>query len=148
MNEITAWRKREMERMRRDMDLLFRRFRHSFGVPRSLWESAEAFGVSVSEGENTVTVKADLPGVNPDDIEIRVSDDTLTLKGEAKEQKVEKGENFRHIAKRSSTFSQSIALPCRITPEDVKVSFKDGQLEIILPKCKPREIRSIRIETK
>ena len=148
MSEITLWREQEMDKLRRDMDLLFNRFRRSFGVPRSLLEPTEAFGVSVSEGESTVTVKVDLPEISPADIEISVTDDTLTLKGKTKADKIEEGDAYRRVEKSIRSFSRNIALPCRITPEEVKASFKDGNLEIVLPKCKTKEIRGISIEVK
>ena len=148
MSELSLWRKQEFDRMRQEMDLLFRRLRREFGVPRSFLETTEAFSVNVSESENTVTLSAELPGFKPEDIEISVTDEALTLKAQAHEDTVEKGENFERVAQRSQSFSRTISLPCRIVTEDVKAAFKDGILEVVLPKCKPPEARGVNIELK
>lgn len=146
MNEIALWRQQEMERLRRDMDLLFTRFRRSFGVPQPLFGGADTPVVRVSEGEKTVTASVDLPGIDPGDIEIDLTDDRLTLKGESKQKEVTEDESIRRTTERMTAFSQSIALPCRIIPEEVRASFKGGRLEIVLPKCERKMIRGIRIE--
>ena len=117
-------------------------------MPQSLFEIAESFSVDVSESENSITVQVELPGIDPQDIDISVSDDTLTLKGETRENRIEEGETFRRMGKSIRSFSRSIELPCRITPEDAKASFKNGTLEIVLPKCKSKEIRGISIEVR
>ena len=148
MTELTLWRKQEFDRMRREMDVLFRRFRREFGVPRSLLESTEAFSINLSETENTVTLKAELPGIKPEDIGISVTDEALTLKAQIREDTVEKGENFKRVAKKSQSFLRKISFPCRIVTDDVKATFKDGVLEIVLPKCKPAAARGVHIELK
>ena len=148
MTELTLWRKQEFDRMRREMDVLFRRFRREFGVPRSLLESTEAFSINLSETENTVTLKAELPGIDSRDIDISVTDESLTLRAQSREDIVENGENFKRIAKSSKSFSRIISLPCRIESDEVKATFKDGILEIVLPKCKPTPARGVSIELK
>jgi HSP20 family protein len=148
MNELTLWRKQEIDKLRREMDLLFRRFRREFGVPRSLLETTEAFSMNLSETENTVTLRAELSGIKPEDIDILVTDQALTLKAQTREDTTEKGEHYEHIAKRSRSFSRTISFPCRIMNDAVKATYKDGILEIVLPKCKPPEARGVNIELK
>lgn len=148
MTELTLWRKQEIDKLRRDIDLLFRRFRRDFGLPRSLFEAAESFSMELSETENTLTIKAALPGINPDDIQISVTDDTLTLKGKLKEDIVEKSDTYQRVEERSRTFSRSISLPCRIMPQEVKATYNEGMLQIDLPKCRPEKARGVTIEVK
>jgi HSP20 family protein len=146
MRELTLWKQHEIDKLRKDMDQLFRRFRKEFGIPRSLIEVAESFSMDLSETEDTLTVKTTLPGIKPDDIEISVTEDTLTLKGQTGEETVETGEGFRRLEKRSRAFSRSVSLPCRVLTEDVKATFKNDVLQIVLPKCKPKEARGVKID--
>ena len=148
MSELIVWRKQEIDRLRRDIDHLFKRFRREFGVPRFLEDTTESFSLDLSETEHAVTLKAELPGIKPEDMHVSVTDESLTLRGEISADTVEKGENYERIAKRSQSFSRTIALPCRIKTGEVKATFKDGILEIVLPKCAPAEARGVNIEIK
>ena len=148
MSELSLWRKQEFDRMRQEMDLLFRRFRREFGVPRSLLESAEAYPMNMSETENTVTLRTELPGIKAEDIEISVTDVALTLKALTRENTIEKDEVSERLTQKSKSFSRTMSLPCRIVSEDVKATFKDGILEVVLPKCKPPQARGVNIELK
>ena len=146
MRELTVWKQQEIDKLRRDMDQLFRRFRKELGIPRYLIEVAESFSVDLSETENTLTVKAELPGIKPEDIRISVTEDTLTLKGETGEETIESAEGYRRIERRSGTFSRTVSLPCRVLTENVKATLKNDILQIVLPKCKPKEARSVKID--
>jgi len=148
MSELTLWKKQELDKLRKDMDLLFRRFRRGFGVPRTLLEAAESFSTEFSETEEMLVLSTDLPGIKPQDIEISVTEDTLNLKAEAREDSVDTEANFQRIEKRSRSFSRSISLPCRIIAEEVKATYKDEILKIELPKCKPKKARGIIVDMK
>jgi len=148
MHDLILWKKQEIDKLRRDMDQLFKRFRREFGVPRSLFQVAEAFSLDLSETEDTLILQAELPGMRPEDIHLSVTDDTLTFNAEIKEDAVEEGEGYRRVVKSSRSFSRSVALPCRIETEAVKASYEGNRLKIILPKCKPREKRGVTIQIK
>jgi HSP20 family protein len=148
MSELTLWKKQELDKLRKDMDLLFRRFRIGFGVPRTLLEAAESFSTEFSETEEMLVLSTDLPGIKPEDIEISVTEDTLNLKAETREDSVDTDENFQRIEKRSRSFSRSISLPCRIIAEEVKATYKNEILKIELPKCKPKKARGIIVDMK
>ena len=148
MGELILWKQQEINRLRKDMDLLFRRFRKEFGIPRSLIEVAESFSMDLSETENTLTVKTKLPGIKPDDIEVSVTEDTLTLKGQTGEDTIETGEGYRRVAKRSRTFSRTVSLPCRVLTDEVKATFENDVLQIVLPKCEPKKARGVKIDIK
>jgi HSP20 family protein len=146
MSELTLWKKQELDRLRKDMDLLFRRFRRGFGVPRTLLEATESFSTEFSETEDMLVLSTDLAGIKPEDIEISVTEDTLNLKAETREDSVDTEENFQRIEKRSRSFSRSISLPCRIIAEEVKATYKDEILKIELPKCKPKKARGVLVD--
>ena len=146
MSELSLWRKQQFDRMRQEMDLLFRRFRREFGLPRSLLESTETFPMNLSATENTVTLRAEMPDVKPEDIEISVVDDALTLKVHIRDDIVEKDAVSERITRRSQSFSRTLSLPCRIMTDDVRATFRDGILVVVLPKCKPPQARGVNIE--
>jgi len=146
MRELSVWKKQEMDKLRKDMDQLFRRFRKELGISRYLIEVAESFSIDLSETENTLTVKAELPDIKPEDIEVSVTEDTLTLKGKTSMEAIESTEGFRTIEKRSRRFSKTVSLPCRVLTEEVRATLKNDVLQIVLPKCKPKEARGVKID--
>ena len=148
MSELSLWRKKEFDRIRQEMDQLFNRFRREFGVSRSFLETGEAFAVNLSTTENAVTLRAELPGIDPRDIDVSVTEETLTLRAQSREDTVEKGDNFERTTTSSKSISRTITLPCRIASDEVKATYKDGVLEIVLPKCKPTPARDVSIEIK
>lgn len=146
MSELTLWKKQELDKLRKDMDLLFRRFRRGFGVPRTLFEAVESFSTGLTESEDMLVLSTDLPGIKPEDIEISVTEDTLNLKAETREDSVEQEKNFQRIERSARSISRSISLPCRIIAEEVKATYKDNVLRIELPKCKPKKARGVIVD--
>jgi HSP20 family protein len=106
--------------------------------------------VDISETDNALVLKADLPGVDPKDVEIRVENGILYLKGERKFEKDEKKENYHRIERSYGTFTRSFALPNSIDTDHVTAEYKDGQLVLTMPKreeAKPKTI-PINVEKK
>jgi HSP20 family protein len=148
MTDLTFWKNKEIDRLRRDMDLLFRRFGREFNVPRSLLESAEEFPMNLLETDKIVTISVQLSNLKSENIEISVTDEALTLKTQTQEDTVEKSETFERIAQKTRMISRTVSLPCRIVAEDVKATYQNGILEIVLPKCQPKQARGVKIELK
>jgi HSP20 family protein len=130
----------EMSSLRRAMDRVFDDFGRG-------WRGGEAeltFPIDLSETENEVVVKAVLPGIKPEDVDISVSDGVLTVKGESKfEQKTER-ENYYRQEIRYGAFSRSVPLPSRVNHEQADAEFKDGVLTVSLPKAeevRPKQIK-------
>jgi HSP20 family protein len=100
--------------------------------------------VDVYETEGSYVLKAELPGVNKEDIKIDISNKTLTLKGEKKfEEKTEKDKYVR-IERSYGSFTRTFALSDKVDTENIKAAYRDGVLEITLPKkeeAKPKEIK-------
>ena len=131
----------EMTRMQEEMNRYFDDFfgEHRRGLAEGAWLPA----VDVSETDNEFVVRAELPGMSHEDIDINVQDNILTLKGEKKQEKREEGENFHRLERSYGSFSRSFTLPTGVKPEDIKASFKDGVLEVAMPKAeeaKPKKI--------
>jgi len=103
------------------------------------------FPIDVSETEDKVMVKAVLPGMKAEDVDITVSEDVLTIKGEKKHEDTTENENFYLKEIRYGAFSRSIPLPGNVKYEDAEADFDDGILTVTLPKAEVAKPKSIRI---
>lgn len=101
--------------------------------------------VDILENENELIVKADVPDMKFEDIDVRLENGTLTLRGERKFEQEQKGEGGWHRVERSyGTFERVFTLPETVDPEGVKADYKDGTLTVTLPKkeiAKPRQVK-------
>ncbi len=103
--------------------------------------------VNISENEKEVKVKAELPGLDPKDIELSIQNNTLILKGEKKMEEEEKKDNFHRIECSYGSFYRAIPLPSEIDDTKVSAKFKNGVLEVILPKKEGAQGKKIEIES-
>jgi HSP20 family protein len=102
--------------------------------------------VDIIERDDEIVVKAELPGVNKDDIDISVTERSVTIKGTSShEEKEEKGDYYRSEISRGS-FSRSLPLPAEVDESKAKASFKDGLLELKLPKKTRSKRQKIKID--
>jgi len=102
------------------------------------------FPLDVSETENEFVVKASLPGIKPDDVQITVHGDTLTIRGESKVEEEEKGVHWHTRERRSGVFQWSLSLSAPVDSDKAQAAFEHGVLTITLPKseaAKPRQIK-------
>ncbi len=114
-----------------------------------LWHSADptlTFPVDVSETEDSVIVKAALPGIKPDEVEVSVSDGVLTVKGETKAEEKSEGENYYRREIRYGAFARSIQLPAEVVDEKADAEFKDGVLTVTLPKVEEAHPKTIKVK--
>lgn len=97
--------------------------------------------VDVFETEDEFIVRAELPGIDPSEVLIRVTDNTLTIKAEAKREHESMGRHCLRRELRRGSFARSLALPYAVKGDQVKASYKNGILEIHVPKIKPLKSR-------
>jgi HSP20 family protein len=144
MTHVVRWEPfGELGTFRRAMDRLF----DDFGPARALRTDVEfAFPVDVSESDTAVTVKAVLPGIAAEDVEITVSEGVLTIRGESREETKEEKENFYRREIRYGSFSRSVPLPTRVNQEDAEAAFADGILTISLPKAADVRPKTIKVK--
>jgi len=105
---------------------------------------AWAPAVDILEKDNEIVLRADLPGIDPKDVDIQVQNGTLTLRGERKFESDVKEDNFRRVERVYGSFVRSFSLPQTVDSEHVAAKYKDGVLEVTLPKrpeAKPRQIK-------
>ena len=148
MPGLIIWKNQEINKMRRDMDRLFARLWDDFGMLHFPRPSRDIPFIDLSETEGHLILKAEIPGLNPEDLDISITDDILTIKGEMKKEFVKERENYHRMERRYESFSRSIQLPCRIMIEDVEATYKEGIVTIIMPKCKPEITKKVKIRIK
>lgn len=146
--DLIQWRPfREIARLRQEMDRLWDEY---FGPGRRALQPLEETwvpAVDVAESADKITVKAEIPGLEPKDIEISMVGDTLTIKGEKKVEREEKEENYHLIERSYGSFSRSMKMPAAVDPDKVEATYKNGVLTIILPKKEEVKPKTIEIKT-
>ncbi|MBI3610250.1 MAG: Hsp20/alpha crystallin family protein [Nitrospirae bacterium] len=113
-------------------------------VPQGAWSPA----VDILEKEDEIILKAELPGIQLDDVELQIKDDVLALKGERRFEKEAKKENYYCIERSYGIFSRSFTLPGIVDQTGISAKLKDGILEVKLPKVRSSESKPIPIEIK
>ena len=103
--------------------------------------------IDIVETDNNITVKAEIPGVDPKEVDISIVDDTLTIRGEKKEEKEEKGKSYHHIERTYGSFTRTIHLPAYVKTDEVEAKDCQGVLEIILPKMEKAKTKKITVKT-
>ena len=148
MPGLIIWKNQEMGRLKRDMERLLARFFDDFAVPFFVRPFKEGPFIDLSETEDRLILRAEIPGATPEDLDISISGDILTVKGEAKQDFVTEKEGYRSTEREYGHFSRAIQLPCKVQIHEVKATYKDGLLSIDMPKCEPGPSREIKIKIK
>jgi HSP20 family protein len=104
--------------------------------------------VDVTEDNNNLFVHAEIPGVNKGDIKINVVGDVLTISGEKKSEQRDENKNYYRIERSSGSFSRSFTLPAEVVIDKIEAEYKDGVLNITLPKTEEAKIVEKQIEVK
>lgn len=140
---LTPWRPLgELGSLRREMDRLLERFLGEVPSPEFLggtWQPR----LDMSETKETLTIKAELPGLESQDLDVSVSGDVLTIKGEKKQEKEEKDEQHHVVERSYGAFMRMVRLPAPVAQDKVKASFKNGVLTINLPKSEEVKQKAI-----
>ncbi len=101
--------------------------------------------VDIYETDHDVVLKAELPGVDPKDVEIRVEDGTLYFKGQRKFENEVKEENYHRVERSYGSFTRSFALPSSVNSDKAKAEYKDGVLTLTMPKREEAKPKTIQI---
>jgi HSP20 family protein len=137
---LTRWDPfQEMLNLRRTVDRLFDNVN-----PDREWQPMQwGLAVDVVENKDDFVVKASIPGINPQDLDVSYSDDTLTIKGEIKSDNEYKEDQYHLRERRYGSFARSISLPTKIKGDAIDASYQNGVLTLRLPKAeevKPKRI--------
>lgn len=138
--------------LQREMNRLFEDFFRGFDITPfgTMSERMRVFSpsIDVKEDEKEISVLAELPGMDEKDIEVLLTENTLTLKGEKKEEKEEKGKDYYHMERAYGSFNRVIPLPQGIDTKKVSATFKKGVLTVKLPKTEEAKAKGKKIPVK
>jgi len=143
---LIPWRPfEELTSFRKEMDRLWDRFfseRPSMNILERGWEPS----LDISETKGELIIKTEIPGMDPKDIDISLVGDTLTIKGEKKQEKEEKEENYYRIERNYGAFSRMVKLPLAVQNDNIKASYQNGVLKITLPKSEEAKKKQVKIK--
>jgi len=130
--------------LQEQMDDLIARF-------ESEWNGEPVGGLTVpsldvSETEDALQVRMDMPGIKPDDIDIEVSGNTLRISGERKEEKQEQGKTVHRVERRYGTFARAVTLPCPVNEDEIDAECREGVLTVTLPKTEQARTKKIKVK--
>ena len=150
MSNLSRWEPdREMMTLREAMDRLFDdAFTRQFSLMReggSTWSSP---AIDMYQTEDDVVVKAALPGINADEVQINVTGDILTIRGETKHEEEKKDKAWHIREHRWGAFERSVRLPTGVMSDRAKADFDNGILTITLPKSEEVKPKTITVKTK
>lgn len=114
-------------------DLMEDFWREPFSLP-TFFKDADYPAVDISEKDGVITVKAELPGLDPKDVDITIEGETLVLRGEKKFEDEEKKDDYHRIERSYGSFSRVIPLPGKVNAAEVKARFEKGILTVSLPR--------------
>ena len=138
---------RDLTTLRERMNRLFEEAYTSRGEEKDLVSSKWNPSVDIYEKENAIVLKAELPGIDENDIELKIEDSTLTLKGDRKFEKETKEENYHRIERSYGSFYRSFTLPRNIDQDKIKAESENGILKVTLPKkaeLKPKKVKILK----
>lgn len=142
--------------LRHEIDRIFDEFTRGFPFGRGLFDierAPSALGVAspsvdVVERDKAFEISAELPGMDEKDIEVTLTDDLLTIKGEKREEREEKKEGYFLSERRFGSFERSFRVPSGVDTGSVGATFEKGVLRIVLPKSKEAQQKSRKVEVK
>lgn len=148
MNSLTRWDPfREPQSLRSFID---RYFEEPFFAAPQLWSQRStnySLPLDVIEEDGQYIVKASVPGVNPEDVEITLTDNVLTIKGEMKQEDERNESNYHVRERRSGSFMRQVALPTTVNADKVEATNENGVLTLHLPKSEAAKPKKISVKT-
>ena len=147
MSSLIRWNPvQEMMQIQNEFDRLFE---DSFGVPRLRRVEATNWGLAldVIENEDMFILRASVPGVQPDDLDITLTDNVLTVSGELKSEELNEGDQFHLQERRYGHFSRSINLPVPVKGDEIEAVYENGVLTLNVPKMEEVKPKRISIKT-
>jgi HSP20 family protein len=148
--EITRWDPfKDLQTLQDRMNRLFNESAVRFtGSPDDVFGGHWVPAVDIYEADQELVVKADLPGLELKDIDLQIQENVLSLRGEKKAEKEIKEERYHRIERSHGSFQRSFTLPNIVDQEKAKAKFKDGVLEIRIPKIEKAKPKQIPVESR
>lgn len=146
--ELTSWPS-EIVNMQREFNRLFDNFfrggmQDDGSCALSYWTPA----ADITEHDNEFVVKVELPGINKEDVKITLESNILTIRGDKKQEKNVKDENYHRVERMYDSFQRSFTLPRSVRSEKIDAVYKDGILTVTLPKAEEAKAKQIEVKVK
>ena len=146
--ELMPWRPfGELGSIRSEMDRLWNKFLGETPFARSFTEEWSP-SVDISETKDKLVIKAELPGLDVKDVNVSISGDLLTIKGEKKKEEEEKDEHHHYMERYYGSFQRSFQLPVNVKTDKIEATFDKGVLKVTLPKTEEAQKKEIEIKVK
>jgi HSP20 family protein len=146
--ELAPWRPfGELSPFRKEMDRLWNRFLGETSFAKTfdeMWSPS----VDISETKDNFVVKAELPGLEAKDVNVSISGDILTIKGEKKAEEEEKDEHYHRVERYSGSFQRVFQLPSGVKADKIEATFDKGVLKVTLPKVEEAKKKEIEVKVK
>lgn len=122
-------------------------FEHNGGLfnPPAFLTGVSVPTLDIGETDKALELRMDLPGMAAEEINIQLSDNTITISGERKEEKEEKGKTWQRLERHQGEFSRTVTLPCAVKNNEVSALYRDGVLTVTLPKSAQAQTRKISV---
>jgi len=146
---IVPWIRRnrnELGPLGSHMDNLFESFFRGFDAPFSLLGEKAWPAIDVAEKDDAIVIRAEVPGCKPEDIDVSVNGNTLTLSGEKKETREANGDGYYHMESTYGSFRRDIPLPAEVDPDKIEAVVKDGVLSITAPKAEKNKAVKVSVK--
>jgi HSP20 family protein len=135
----------------REMEAMFDRYTRAVGQPRAGSQEVIATGdwaprVDIAETDKAFEIKVEIPEVNKEDVKVTVHNGVLTVQGERKLEKEEKGKKYHRVERYYGSFTRSFTLPDNVDETKISASFKDGVLNLQIQKIKEAKPKSIEVK--
>ncbi|MCK4838333.1 MAG: Hsp20/alpha crystallin family protein [Desulfobulbaceae bacterium] len=137
----------------REMEDVFERFSRPLGWHHRFGQELARPGnwvpcVDISETDKEFVIKAEIPDISKEEVKVTVENGVLSFRGERKQEKEEKGKKFHRIERYYGSFCRSFSLPDNVDESKIDASFKDGMLELTIPKTETKKPKSIEVVVK
>lgn len=144
---LMRWRPmRDLLSIQEEVNRLFDEFFGRFPSRLDIFETGWSPSVDIRETKDDIIVEAELPGIKQDDVSVSITDNVLTIKGEKKQEKEVKEEQYHRIERSYGAFQRSFTLPTVVQADKAKATFKDGVLKVVIPKAEEAKPKEIKIE--
>ena len=146
MPGLVIWKTEQVEKLRKDMDRMFDRFCGAFGLAEFPKTMGAYPRIHLNETQHDLVARVEIHNINPEDISIDLTEDSLTVKFEIGKNTVRNQKGMLRTERQTRSFSRKFKLPCPIVVETVKASYKDGNLDIHMKKFEQKRSRTLKIE--
>lgn len=146
-DRLAAMKTEPFSSLQREIDRLFEDFARGFPTPSNLGNGGRLMpSIDVVETDKEIEITAELPGLEEKDVQLNVADNLLTIRGEKKAEKEDKGKDYRIVERSYGAFERMLELPPGVDADAIKASIAKGVLTVTVPKPAPAQAKKIEVK--